>query len=66
MRLDLFRSAILFIATLPAVAVGLRSERGWRASLVLSAFYPAFVVLVGIALIAVFLVLAAIGIVDLG
>jgi type II secretory pathway component PulF len=65
MRLDPFLSAILFIAALPTVAVSLRSARGWRASLVFAAFYPAFVVLVGIVLIAVFLVLAALGIVDL-
>ncbi len=58
-------TTILLVAALPTAAISLRSANGWRAGVVFAAFYPAPVVLVGIVMIASFLSLAALGVVDL-
>jgi len=65
MKLDPFIAMILFVAALPTIAISMRSATGWRAGIVFAAFYPAIVVLVGIAMIATFITLAALGIIDL-
>lgn len=65
MKLDPFVVAILFLAALPTAAISLRSATGWRAGVVFAAFYPALVVLVGVLMIATFISLAALGLVDL-
>ncbi|MBY0559718.1 MULTISPECIES: hypothetical protein [Hyphomicrobium] len=65
MRLDPFIVAIFFLAALPTAAISLRSATGWRAGVVFAAFYPALVLLVGILMIAAFISLAALGLVDL-
>jgi hypothetical protein len=65
MKLDPFVVAILFVAALPTMAISMKSATGWRAGIVFAAFYPALVVVVGIAMIATFISLGALGIVDL-
>jgi hypothetical protein len=65
MKPDPFVVAILLFAALPALAISVRSATGWRAGLVFAAFYPPLVVVVGIVMIATFISLAALGIVDL-
>jgi len=65
MTIDPFFSAILFIASLPTLAISLRSASGWRAGVVFAAFYPAIVILVAIMMIAALLVLAPLGVFDL-
>ncbi len=65
MKLDPFVVAILLVAALPTVAISLKSATGWRAGVVFAAYYPALVVVVGIVMIAVFISLAALGIIDL-
>lgn len=65
MKPDPFVFAILLVAALPAFAISVRSATGWRAGLVFAAFYPPLVVVVGIVMIATFISLAALGIVDL-
>ena len=65
MTIDPFFSAILFIASLPTLAISLRSAGGWRAGVVFAAFYPAIVILVAIMVISAFLLLAPLGVFDL-
>jgi hypothetical protein len=65
MTIDPFFSAILFIASLPTLAISLRSASGWRAGVVFAAFYPAIVILVAITMISAFLLLAPLGVFDL-
>ncbi|HVZ03294.1 hypothetical protein [Hyphomicrobium sp.] len=65
MTLDPFVAMVLFVSTLPTLAISMRSASGWRAGVVFAAYYPAVVVLVGIAMIATFMTLAAQGIIDL-
>ena len=65
MKLDPFVVFILFLAALPTAAISMRSATGWRIGVVFAAFYPALVVLVGILMIAAFISLAALGLVDL-
>jgi hypothetical protein len=65
MKLDPFLVAILLVAALPTFAISLRSATGWRAGVVFAAFYPALVLIVGILMIASFISLAALGLVDL-
>jgi hypothetical protein len=65
MTIDPFFSAILFIASLPTLAISLRTASGWRAGVVFAAFYPAIVLLVAIMMIATFLLLAPLGAFDL-
>ncbi len=65
MKLDPFLVAILLVAALPTAAISLRSATGWRAGVVFAAFYPALVLLVGIVMIAAFISLAALGLIEL-
>lgn len=65
MKLDPFVIEILIVAALPTALISLRSATGWRAGVVFVAFYPALVVVVGILMIATFISLAALGLVDL-
>ena len=65
MKLDPFVVAILLLAALPTAAISLKSASGWRAGVVFAAFYPALVMVVGILMIATFLSLASLGVVDL-
>ncbi len=65
MKLDPFVIAILFVAALPTAAISLKSATGWRVGVVFAAFYPPLVMLVGILMIAAFISLAALGLVDL-
>lgn len=65
MKLDPFVVAILLVAAFPTALISLRSAAGWRAGIVFAAFYPALVVVVGILMIATFISLAALGLVDL-
>jgi hypothetical protein len=65
MTIDPFFSAILFIASLPTLAISLRTASGWRAGVVFAAFYPAIVLLVAVMMIATFLLLAPLGVFDL-
>lgn len=65
MKLDPFVIAILLVAALPTAVISLRSATGWRAGVVFAAFYPALVVVIGILMIATFISLAALGLVDL-
>ena len=65
MKIDPYLAAILLVATIPTLAISLRSASGWRGGVVFAAFYPAIVVLVGILMIAGFLSLAAFGAIDL-
>ncbi len=65
MKLDPFVVAILLVAAFPTAVISLRSAAGWRAGIVFAAFYPALVGVVGILMIATFISLAALGLVDL-
>jgi hypothetical protein len=65
MEFDPYLAAILLVATVPTLAISLRSAGGWRAGVVFAAFYPAIVVLVGIVMIAMFLSLAVFGVIEL-
>jgi hypothetical protein len=65
MKLDPFVVEVLLVAALPTAFISLRSATGWRAGVFFAAFYPALVVLVGILMIAAFISLAALGLVDL-
>jgi hypothetical protein len=65
MKLDPFVIEILIVAALPTAFISLRSATGWRVGIVFAAFYPALVVVVGILMIATFISLAALGLVDL-
>jgi hypothetical protein len=65
MKLDPFVVAILLVAVLPTAAISLKSATGWRAGVVFAAFYPALVAVVGVVMIATFISLAALGMVDL-
>jgi hypothetical protein len=65
MKLDPFISAILALAAFPTLAISLRSATGWRTGIVFAAFYPALVLIIGIVMIAGFVSLAALGVIDL-
>lgn len=65
MAINPFFAAILVLASLPALAISLKSASGWRAGVVFAAFYPALVLLVGFICVAAFLLLAPLGLIDL-
>ncbi|ADJ22204.1 hypothetical protein Hden_0382 [Hyphomicrobium denitrificans ATCC 51888] len=65
MKLDPFVATILSLAAFPTFLISVRSASGWRAGVVFAAFYPALVLIVGAFMIATFITLASLGIIDL-
>lgn len=65
MKADPFVVMILSLAVLPTLLISVRSASGWRAGVVFAAFYPALVLIVGAFMIATFITLASVGVIDL-